>query len=99
VTWIPRAKAKEKYLAGLLHLKWEEWRAEWCSIKEKDFPNFYLPRSEKIDHGKNWSDLGASDKKLGPALNRITRLKSIGLTIEMVGADFLRRRIAPLQKR
>ena len=30
---------------------------------------------------------------------RITRLRAAGLTIEMVGADFLWRRIAPLQKR
>ena len=29
VTCIPRAKTKGQYLAGQLHLKWEEWRAEW----------------------------------------------------------------------
>ena len=38
VTWIPREKTKGKYLVGQLHLKWDEWRAEWCWIQEKDFP-------------------------------------------------------------
>jgi hypothetical protein len=45
------------------------------------------------------SDYATCDKKLTPALNQIARLKAAGLTIEIVGADFLRRRIAPLQKR
>lgn len=99
ITWIPRGSAKEAYLMGQLHLKWEEWRAEWCWIQEKDFPEFCVPRKEKVVRGKDWSDYGKCDDKLTPALNRIIRLKAAGLTIEMVGADFLWRRIAPLQKR
>ena len=99
VTWIPRAKTKGQYLVGQLHLKWDEWRAEWCWILEKDFPQFCLPRTVRVQCGKNWSDLGTTDEKLRPALNRIARLKEARLTVEMVGADFLRRCIAPLQKR
>jgi hypothetical protein len=53
MTWIPQAKANGKYLTGMLHLKWEEWRAEWCWIKEKDFPSFCVPRTEKIEQGKD----------------------------------------------
>ncbi|KAE8795334.1 hypothetical protein D1007_29832 [Hordeum vulgare] len=45
------------------------------------------------------SNLGISNDKFHPALNRITRLKAVGLTIQHVGADFLRCRITPLQKR
>lgn len=37
------------------------------------------------------------DKKLETAITRMLRTKSAGLTVEMVGADFLARRIAPLQ--
>lgn len=49
--------------------------------------------------GNDWSKLGLTDDRLRPVLNRIARLKAARLTIEQVGADFLWRRIAPLQKR
>ena len=40
--------------------------------------------------------MGPNDDKLGLALDRISMLKALGLIIEMVGADFTRRRISPL---
>ena len=42
---------------------------------------------------------GLIDDRLHPALNKISRLKAAELTTEQVGADFLRRHIASLQKR
>ena len=99
ITWIPRPGSKQIYLEGLLHPKWEEWRATWCWIKEKDFPDYCAPRTKRVQRGKDWSDVSKCDGKLTIALDRITRLRAAGLTIEMVGADFLWRRIAPLQKR
>jgi hypothetical protein len=96
ITWIPRAWNKEIYPDGLLRKKWDEWRSEWCWIKEKDPQPFCLPRQAKVARGKDWSDLDPQDKKLTIAITRIHRLKVAGLTIEMVGADFLRHRIAPL---
>lgn len=58
-----------------------------------------MPRTRKIDRDDNWKKLGASEKKLHPILNRVAHLQDAGLTVEMVGADFLRCRIAPLQQR
>ena len=49
--------------------------------------------------GKDWSDLAPEDEKLKIPLTRILRLRRANLTVGEVGADFLRRRIAPLQER
>lgn len=45
------------------------------------------------------SDPNADDKKLAIATTRIHRLTMAGLTLEMIGADFIRRRIAPLHNK
>jgi hypothetical protein len=52
-----------------------------------------------VVRGEDWSNLDAQDDKLTIATTRILRLKVAGLTIEMIGSDFLRRRIAPLQNK
>jgi hypothetical protein len=49
--------------------------------------------------GDDWINLDAQDDKLMIATTRILRLKAAGLTIEMIGSDFLRRRITPLQNK
>ena len=46
-----------------------------------------------------WREFGLTDDRLCPAINMITRLKAAGLTIGHMGANFLLRHIAPLQKR
>lgn len=99
VTCIPRTNLKKHYLDGKLHIKWNEWRADWCWIKQQNFPAFCQLRTEKIEKAANWSIVDPNDVKLGVALYRILALKEAGLTIEMVGADFTCRRIAPLQYR
>jgi hypothetical protein len=99
VTWIPRGNLKTHYLEGKLHIKWNEWRADWCWIKQKDFPAFCHLRTQKIDKGADWKNVDPNDSKLGAALYRLLCLKEAGLTIEKVGADFLCHRIAPLQWR
>ena len=69
ITWIPRTGSKQIYLEGLLHLKWDEWRANWCWIKEKDFPDYCAPRTERVLRGKDWSDVSTCDGKLTIALD------------------------------
>ena len=99
VTWISKPGMKERYLEGKFHTKWLEWRSEWCWIKQKDFPDYCIPRTERIQRNPRWTDVGPHDDKLDLALDRIFNLRADSLTIEMVGADFLCRRIAPLQQR
>ena len=62
-------------------------------------PNFCHAQTECVERGNDWREVGLSDDRLRLTINRITRLKAARLTIEHVGADFLLRRISPLQKR
>ena len=87
---------KEVYLAGELCSKWDEWRAEWCWICDANPPSFTKLRKTRVVRGNDWSALSPDDAKLTIATTRIFRLRHAGLTTGAVGADFLRRRIAPL---
>lgn len=64
-----------------------------------DFPNLCKPRTKNVEHVKDWSYLDAHDQKLTISMDHILCLEAAGLTIEMVDADFLCRRIAPMQNR
>ena len=86
-------------MPGELRGKWEEWRAEWCWIVEDQPQAFTAPRTTPIARGRDWSELDSDDVKLDIALVRILRLRLARLSVAEVGADFLRRRIAPLQDR
>ena len=101
ISWMPRVVPRENwdYIFGQQRSRWEEWRGDWCWIQDKDAPEFCVARTECITRDIEWSKLGLTDDRLRPMLNRITHLKASGLTVEHVGADFLWRRIAPLQKR
>jgi hypothetical protein len=99
VSWISRQGAKNQYLKGDLRPRWGEIRSEWCWIVDEDPPSFCEVRKTPAARVTHWGDLDPADKKLEIAVTRIWRLREAGLTIGMVGADFLRRRIAPLQQR
>ena len=79
--------------------RWEEWRGRWCWIEEKDPPAFCEVRRAPPVRRSDWSDVDADDEKLTVATTRILRLTEAGLTLEMIGADFIRRRIAPLHNK
>jgi hypothetical protein len=99
IAWISRTGKKDMYLKGELRGRWDDWRSDWCWIVEEDPPSFTAPRKAPVVRGKDWSELDPEEKKFAIAITRIQRLRLAGLTVGMVGADFLRRRIAPLQDR
>ena len=99
IAWISRAGKKETYLEGELRSKWDEWRADWCWVVEESPQPFTALRQAPAVRGNDWSALSVDDDKLKIATTRILRLRLAGLTVGAVGADFLRRRIAPLQAR
>src|SRR3954465_14856161 len=99
VAWISRTGKKEAYLEGEFRGRWEEWRAEWCLIVEENPSPFTAVRRTPVVRGRDWSDLAPDNAKLKIAVTRILRLRFAGLTVGAVGADFLHRRIAPLQER
>ena len=86
-------------MEGELRSKWEEWRAEWCWIVEENPQPFTAVRQAPIVRDNDWSNVAPEDERLKIAITRILRLRLAGLTVGAVGADFLRRRIAPLQER
>ena len=85
-------------MEGELRSKWEEWRAEWCWIIEEDPQPFTAVRQTPIVRGNDWSNVAPEDERLKIAITRILRLRLAGLTVGAVGADFLRRRIAPCRR-
>lgn len=99
ITWISRAWTMETYPEGAYRDKWDEWRGKWCWIREEEPQPFCSIRETKMVRGNVWSALDPEDEKLIVATTRIHRLKAAGLRIEMIGSDFLRRCIAPLQNK
>ncbi|KAE8803174.1 hypothetical protein D1007_20944 [Hordeum vulgare] len=89
VTWISRSRTKVWYLEGKLHNKWVEWKADLCWITHEDFPNYCCPSTKKITRDPHSSHFGAKNDKLMLHLERILSLTAKGLTIELVGANFL----------
>ncbi|KAI4973458.1 hypothetical protein ZWY2020_035719 [Hordeum vulgare] len=96
IAWVPRTRTKEAYLGGTLREKWDEWRGKWCWIRQEGYPPCCEPMTSRIgSRGEGWSDLSPDEDKMSIATTRILRLRAAGLTLEMVAADFLRRRITP----
>ena len=77
----------------------DEWRADWCWVVEENPQPFTALRQAPAVRDNDWSALSTDDDKLKIATTRILRLRLAGLTVGAVGADYLRRRIAPLQAR
>ena len=96
ISWISRASKKDTYLEGEFRGKWEEWRADWCWIVEENPQPFTAQHQAPIARGNDWSNVAPEDDRLKIPVTRILRLRLAGLTVGAVGADFLRRRIAPL---
>ena len=71
--------------------RWEEWRGRWCWIEDENLPEFWKVRRAPPVRGSDWSNVDADDEKLKVATTRIHRLTMAGLTLEMIGADFIRR--------
>ena len=100
ISWMLRVARKIwDYLPGYQRERWDEWRGDWCWIQDKEAPEFREAWKECVERGKDWSAKGLTEDRLCPAIKRVTHLAAAGLTIEHVGADFLRHRIASLHRR
>ena len=94
-----RGRADAPYLATLKGGKWDEWRHSWVIVETEEHdrlkPSTGLPSTTK----DLWEEVPRLDKKYKPIVDRISDLSKAGLTSLMVVADFMCRRIAPLQRR
>ena len=71
--------------------RWEEWQGRWCWIEEDDPQEFCRVHQAPSVRWPDWGDVDAQDDKLKIAITRILCLTEAGLTLEMIGADFIRR--------
>nr|ABA95558.1 retrotransposon protein, putative, unclassified [Oryza sativa Japonica Group] len=94
----PRGPALNRYIPCALRKKWDDWKSDWFYTPLADEARLRLP-SQPPAQASSWRapvDLGDG---YDAVLDRLAGLRSQGLTGTMVYGDYLRRRIAPLQRR
>jgi Putative gypsy type transposon./Protein of unknown function (DUF390). len=87
-----------RYIPCVLRKKWDDWKSDWFYTPLANEARLRLP-SQPPAQVSSWRapvDLG---EDYDAVLDRLAGLRSQGLTGAMVYGDFLRRRIAPLQRR
>nr|AAT44274.1 hypothetical protein [Oryza sativa Japonica Group] len=94
----PRGPVLNRYIPCVLRKKWDDWKSDWFYTPLADEARLRLP-SQPPAQAFSWRapvDLGDG---YDAVLDRLAGLRSQGLTGAMVYGDYLRRRIAPLQRR
>nr|ABA94347.2 retrotransposon protein, putative, unclassified [Oryza sativa Japonica Group] len=87
-----------RYIPCVLRKKWDDWKSDWFYTPLADEARLRLP-SQPPAQASSWRapvDLGDG---YDAVLDRLAGLRSLGLIGAMVYGDYLRRRIAPLQRR
>nr|CAE04122.3 OSJNBa0009P12.8 [Oryza sativa Japonica Group] len=93
----PRGPVLNRYIPCVLRKKWDDWKSDWFYTPLADEARLRLP-SQPPAQASSWRapvDLGDG---YDAVLDRLAGLRSKGLTGAMVFGDYLRRRIAPLQR-
>nr|CAE04119.3 OSJNBa0009P12.5 [Oryza sativa Japonica Group]CAE04876.2 OSJNBa0086O06.24 [Oryza sativa Japonica Group] len=94
----PRGPVLNRYIPYVLRKKWDDWKSDWFYTPLANEARLRLP-SQPPAQVSSWRapvDLG---EDYDAVLDRLAGLRSQGLTGAMVYGDYLRRRIAPLQRR
>nr|AAU90125.1 hypothetical protein [Oryza sativa Japonica Group] len=94
----PRGQVLNRYIPCVLRKKWDDWKSDWFYTPLANEARLRLP-SQPPAQASSWRaavDLGDG---YDAVLDRLAGLRSQGLTGAMVFGDYLRRRIAPLQRR
>nr|AAT73650.1 hypothetical protein [Oryza sativa Japonica Group] len=94
----PRGPVSNRYIPCALRKKWDDWKSDWFYTPLANEARLRLP-SQPPAQASSWRasvDLGDG---YDAVLDRLAGLRSQGLTGAMVYGDYLRRRIAPLQRR
>nr|ABA95176.1 retrotransposon protein, putative, unclassified [Oryza sativa Japonica Group] len=96
--FLPRGPVLNRYIPCVLRKKWDDWKSDWFYTPLADEAHLRLPSQPPVQ-ASSWRapvDLGDG---YDAVLDRLAGLRSQGLTGAMVYGDYLRRRIAPLQRR
>jgi hypothetical protein len=94
-----RADSPGAYISSLGGMRWENWRANWVITSMEANDRLALPRDEPWHDRKQWRAKPSLAPEFEPILDRIKSLATGGLTSMHVVGDFLKRRVASLQRR
>nr|BAB00647.1 unnamed protein product [Oryza sativa Japonica Group]BAB17743.1 OSJNBa0036E02.17 [Oryza sativa Japonica Group] len=94
----PRGQVLNRYIPCVLHKKWDDWKSDWFYTPLADEARLRLP-SQPPAQASSWRAVVDLGDGYDAVLDRLAGLRSQGLTGAMVFGDYLRRRIAPLQRR
>jgi hypothetical protein len=87
------------YISSLGDERWENWRADWVIASTEANDRLALPSEGPRLDRKQWRAKLTLVPEFEPVLDRIKTLATSGLTSMHVVGDFLKRRVAPLQRR
>ncbi|KAJ1264671.1 hypothetical protein BS78_08G017900 [Paspalum vaginatum] len=90
---------RSTHLPTFASAKWEHWSNDWVIVRAEPNDRLALPDSSPDASLPEWGASTDLPPEFSSMLARITELVSSGLTSMHVLADFLRRRLAPLQMR
>ena len=89
----------EKIINMRVMKKVEGFRSRWIFMDARQFsPLFLLPTAPAVK-SSGWEHDELRDARLAPLVERMQELRAAKLTGAMVAKEFIRRRIAPLQRR
>jgi hypothetical protein len=87
------------YIPTLGGARWENWRSDWVLASAEANDRLVLPSDGPALDRKQWRTKPSLASEFLPVLDRIKSLATGGLTSMHVVGDFLKRRIALLQRR
>jgi hypothetical protein len=94
-----RLDSADAYISTFGDARWENWHGDWVIISAEANDRLVLPSNGSALDRKHWRTKPSLSPELLSMLDRIKTLATGGLTsMHMVG-DFLKHRIAPLQRR
>ena len=88
-----------QYPETKIHPNWKEWRQNWYFIQAGSLSPHLLVPTAPAESLANSRDLSSQDEALLPIIRRFTELRNSQVTCAMITRDFVRRGIAPLQRR
>ena len=94
-----RSDLPTPYIPGLTGGKWEEWRKEWVIATTEANERLAMPTEGPASDRQSWRAKPSLPPVFDPVLNKIKTLAEGGLTSLHVLGDYLKRRIAPLNRR
>nr|CAH67051.1 OSIGBa0127A14.3 [Oryza sativa] len=94
----PRGPVLNRYIPCVLRKKWDDWKSDWFYTPLANEARLRLPSQPPVQV-PSWRAPVDLEDGYDAVLDRLAGLRSQGLTGAMVYGDYLRRRIAPLQRR